>query len=171
MRTRAGFEDLLVHLEPWIVATSRLYCKKDPQGAAQEARSRVFIRVFKEKRVDLEQSSACIANLLRTMVRNVILNEVRRLSRDGMNKKGSSRDTAPRPELKPLSDGAHVSWEMRDTHGDSIHPFPIPQYAEYFAIHGTISGAAKWCEKRYGYDARKVEIEFKRVTQKFENLA
>ena len=170
MRTRAGFESLLILLEPWIKSTSLMFCRNDPQGAAQEARSHIFVLVYKQKRVDLSKSSAAIGNYFRSDVRWAITKEARRVGRGGMNCISRGRNGVPgrtgpmrddRPAQMPLSDGDHI--HANAVQPDSTLPFPLPLYAEYLEQNGTIKGAAQYCETRYGYDAKKVEAEFQRV--------
>ena len=194
MRTRAGFEALLVLLEPWIKSTSIMLCPSDPQGAAQEARSHIFVRVFRQKRVDVTKSPASIANFLRSAVRNVILNEARRGGRNGMNCISRGRNGVPgrrgelaRPTVSSLSapmrnhrQPTHENMQrLQEEHTallaapekeehESKNPFPIPYYAEYYAEHGNLTGAAKYCETKYGYDAKKTAAEFERVMAEFK---
>lgn len=173
MRTRAGFEALLVALDPWIISTSRMFCPADPQGAAQEARSNIFAIVFKQKRLDTSQSSKAINNYLCECARRQIRHEARRVSRNGMNCAPRGIRGVPRDQQKgPMKherpaivsiDVEHNGIHAPDNTNESNLPFPLPLYAEYLEHHGTIIGAAKYCEQKYGYDAKKVESEFKRV--------
>lgn len=172
MRTRAGFEALLLAMEPAIQNIARQYCPSDPEGAAQEARMRLFRFVFQQKRVDLSYPSNTIGVCLRTIARNRIMKEWSSVARNGMNGRGRGGETgpakkgvarpAPRPEIVPLEHYAALSRAISNEEVDTL-PFPLSLYAQFYDEHGTLVGAAAWCEERFGYDKKKVDAAYKRV--------
>lgn len=165
MRTRAGFEALLLALEPALLNSSRQYCPIDPESAAQEARMWLFTFVYQQKRVNLSLSSNTIGTFLRTSAKTKIMNVARKLNKKGMRSHGlrGEKGPVPRPDIVPLECYAALSRAMsHDEEGQPL-PFPLDLYADFYEINGTLTGAAAWCEEHHGYDKKKIEAAFKRV--------
>lgn len=164
MRTRAGFEALLLALEPALLNSSRQYCPIDPESAAQEARMWLYTFVYVQKRVNLSLSSNTIGTFLRTSAKTKIMNVARKLNKKGMRSHGlrGEKGPVPRPDIVPLDHYAALNKAI-STEDDEPLPFPLEYYADYFEEHGTLNGAAAWCEEKFGYDKKKIDAAFRRV--------
>ena len=85
MRTPEGFEVLLERMESVIKQLSNYHCSIDPEGAAQEARMRLYTRVYLLKRVDCSKSSNTVRLFLQILCQRAMINEREKLERKGMN--------------------------------------------------------------------------------------
>lgn len=170
MRTRKGFECLLVALEPAIQNIARQKCPNDLdlEAICQEARMHLFIHVYEKKKVSLKYPSNTIRAWLHCEARNAIINHLKHHGKKGMFARGGGRkgETAPRPDIVPLEHYAMLSRAVK--HDEIELPWPLPLYLEFYEKRGTLIGAAEWIEVTRGFCRRKVDAAFRRVVAQMQ---
>ena len=169
MRSRMALESLLQALDGAIERIAATYCPLDPEAAAQEARLRVFMVVWRKKHVDLEKPPATIRKFLVGMVRNEVRHTQQHLERNGMDGRGRGGlcgqalkgEARPgcRPSVQPL-DGQAAEVAAATVPQAPTLPYPLPMYAEYLERTGTLAGASAWIASTYGMDRRMVEAAY-----------
>jgi hypothetical protein len=173
MRRRALFEKLLSFLENTLQKLSKTHCPLDPEAGAQEARLRLYHLVYVEKKVDTTKPPSSIRAFLAHAASQEMAKQQKRLARRGMYgwgrggqtgkpMRGETR-TGARPLVLPLSAGADVA--NAEVQAISL-PWPLPLYARYYSLYGTLEGAAEQLAAQEGLSPAKLEREYRAVVEK-----
>ena len=170
MRRRVAFEMLLTLLDATITRLARSHCPLDPDAGAQEARLRLYRLVYVDKSVDVRKADSSIRAYLIHAASQEMLKQNKRLARRGMygwgrggqTGKPQRGETRPgeRPAVLPITAGAGLSVPEIEP---PVLPWPLPLFARYYELHGTLDGAVAALAAQEGLSPRKLAREYRKI--------